>query len=59
MFGEGCFSPVMYLRQANILINQPELLRILNSFEIQVLNFAGKIQNRDKRPCQADSRAHD
>ena len=42
MFGEGCFSPVMYFEAANILINQPELLRILNSFEIQVLNFAAK-----------------
>lgn len=42
MFQEGCFSPVMYFEAANILINQPELLRILNKFEIQVLNFAAK-----------------
>lgn len=42
MFNNGCFSPVMYFEAANVLAKQPELLRIMNKFEIQVLNFAGK-----------------
>ena len=42
MFNNGCFSPVMYYEAANVLNQQPELLRIINKFEIQVLNFAGK-----------------
>ncbi|MCR5737308.1 MAG: DUF5717 family protein [Eubacterium sp.] len=42
LFGEGCYSPVMYYEAANIIAKQPELLRIINKFEIQVLNFAGK-----------------
>lgn len=42
MFNNGCVSPVMYFEAANVLNKQPELLRIINKFEIQVLNFAGK-----------------
>ncbi len=42
LFGDGCYSPVMYYEAANIIAKQPELLRIINKFEIQVLNFAGK-----------------
>ena len=42
LFTEGCYSPVMYFEAANIIAKQPELLRIINKFEIQVLNFAGK-----------------
>ncbi len=42
MFHNGCFSPIMYYEAANVLCRQPELLRILNKFEVQVLNFAGK-----------------
>lgn len=42
MFNEGCHSPVMYYEAANVLNKQPELLRVLNKFEIQVLNFAAK-----------------
>lgn len=42
MFNSGCLSPVMYFEAVNVLSKQPELLRIINKFEIQVLNFAGK-----------------
>lgn len=42
MFNSGCVSPVMYYEAAKVLNEQPELLRMLNKFEIQVLNFAGK-----------------
>lgn len=42
MFNEGCYSPVMYYEAANVLNKQPELLRVLNKFEVQVLNFAAK-----------------
>lgn len=42
MFNNGCFSPVMYFEAANVINKQPELLRVLNKFEVQVLNFAGK-----------------
>lgn len=42
MFNNGCFSPVMYFEAANVINKQPELLRVINKFEVQVLNFAGK-----------------
>lgn len=42
MFHNGCVSPIMYYEAASVMVKQPELLRVLNSFEIQVLNFAGK-----------------
>lgn len=42
MFNKGCTSPVMYYEAAKIINKQPELLRVMNRFEIQVLNFAGK-----------------
>ncbi len=42
MFHNGCTSPIMYYEAANVLNQQPELLRILNKFELQVLNFAGR-----------------
>lgn len=42
MFNKGCNSPVMYFEAANVLNQQPELLRVINRFELQVLNFAGK-----------------
>ena len=32
----------MYYEAAKIINKQPELLRVMNRFEIQVLNFAGK-----------------
>lgn len=42
MFNNGCFSPIMYFEAANVIMKQPELLRVLNKFEVQVLNFAAK-----------------
>lgn len=42
MFNKGCNSPVMYFEAASVLNQQPELLRVINRFELQVLNFAGK-----------------
>lgn len=42
MFNNGCFSPAMYFEAANVIIKQPEILRVLNRFEVQVLNFAAK-----------------
>lgn len=40
----GCISPVMYLEALLILNAQPVLLRVLNHFELQVLNFGCKYQ---------------
>lgn len=42
MFSKGCISPVMYYEAAGIILKQPELLRVINQFEIQVLNFIGR-----------------
>lgn len=42
MFSKGCKSPIMYFEAANVLNQQPELLRVVNRFELQVLNFAGR-----------------
>ncbi len=41
-FNKGCSSPAMYLEACNILNEQPELLRMLNSFEINVLTFGAR-----------------
>ena len=41
-FNKGCRSPIMYYEAASVLNQQPELLRVINRFELQVLNFAGK-----------------
>lgn len=41
-FSKGCKSPIMYFEAASVLNKQPELLRVINTFELQVLNFAGK-----------------
>ncbi len=42
LFAQGCHSPVMYYEASDILVKQPELLRVINPFEVQVLNFAGR-----------------
>ena len=42
MFNNGCHSPMMYYEAANVIVEQPEILRVVNQFEIQVLNFIGK-----------------
>lgn len=41
-FLKGCRSPLIYYEALKILNESPELLRIFNSFEIQVLNFGAK-----------------
>ena len=41
-FNDGCISPVMYLEALNIYNAQPELLRLFNRFEIQVIAFGIK-----------------
>lgn len=43
-FNDGCVSPVMYLEAINIFNAQPVLLRVLNSFEMQVVNFGCKYE---------------
>lgn len=41
-FNKGCTSPVMYYEAVMVLNAEPALLRIINSFEIQILNFGAK-----------------
>ena len=38
----GCYSTLMYYEALYVLNKQPQLLRMLNSFELQVLNFGSK-----------------
>ena len=37
-FNAGCTSPVMYIEALNIYNDQPDLLRVMNRFEIQVIS---------------------
>lgn len=37
-FNNGCTSPVMYIEALNIYNEQPDLLRVMNRFEIQVIS---------------------
>ncbi len=39
---KGCNSPLMYYEALDVLNHQPELLRMMNSFELQVLYFGHK-----------------
>lgn len=39
VFSKGCTSPVIYLESIRIINSQPVLLRVLNSFETQVIRF--------------------
>lgn len=41
-FHNGCTSPIMYYEALQILNGQPTLLRVLNDFELQVLQFGCK-----------------
>ncbi|MBE5959325.1 MAG: hypothetical protein E7254_10760 [Lachnospiraceae bacterium] len=41
-YNKGCTSPVMYFEAISVLNEQPALLRIINPFELQVLNFGAK-----------------
>lgn len=38
-FARGCTSPIIYLEAIRIFNKQPALLRVLNSFETQVIRF--------------------
>lgn len=41
-FNKGCISPIMFFEAAKVISEQPELLRVINRFEVQLLNFASK-----------------
>lgn len=41
-YNNGMWSPLMYYEAMTVLNKQPELLRILNEFEIQILIFGSK-----------------
>lgn len=41
-FGRGMNSPLMYYEAMSIFIEFPELLRVLDEFELQVLNFGSR-----------------
>lgn len=41
-FHNGCISPVMYYEALQIMNAQPTLLRVINDFELQVLQFGCK-----------------
>jgi hypothetical protein len=42
LFREGCFSPVIYMEALILINNNPPLVRKLDDFEIQVINFGVK-----------------
>lgn len=48
-FKLGCHSTLMYYEALYVLNKQPELLRVINSFELQVLNFGSKYDAIDLR----------
>lgn len=41
-FKKGCFSPIMYYEALTVINSDPMLVRILNKFEIRVLEFGLK-----------------
>ena len=48
-FNIGCRSTLMYYEALYVLNRQPALLRVLNNFELQVLNFGAKYGTIDLR----------
>lgn len=65
-YSDGCTSPIIYIEAIQILNRQPVLLRMLNSFEIQVLNYAfrydlleSKLVERFMSVIHEDGRASD
>lgn len=50
-FNKGCTSPALYIEACNILNEQPALLRVLNTFEINVLCFGMKHNIINHRLC--------
>lgn len=51
-FNKGCSSPALYIEACNILNEQPVLLRVLNSFEVNVLFFGARHGILDKQLCE-------
>ena len=50
-FNKGCNSPALYIEACNILNEQPMLLRVLNSFEVNVLYFGIRYGILSKKLC--------
>ncbi len=50
-FNKGCNSPALYIEACNILNDQPMLLRVLNTFEVNVLYFGIRYGILSKRLC--------
>jgi len=42
LFSEGCTSPIIYLESLALINNNPPLVRKLDSFELQVINYGVK-----------------
>ncbi len=51
-FNRGCSSPALYIEACNILNGQPVLLRVLNSFEVNVLLFGARNGILDMPVCE-------
>ncbi len=50
-FNNGCFSPALYIEACNIFNEHPALLRVLNTFEINVLCFGIKHKIINRKLC--------
>lgn len=48
-YNRGCRSPLMYFEALNAFSRQPALLRVINDFELQVLNFGCKHEGINNR----------
>lgn len=48
-YNDGCSSPILYVEACIILNEHPELLRVLNSFEINIIYFGAKNGLLDKK----------
>ena len=48
-YNKGCRSPLMYFEALNAFSRQPMLLRVINDFELQVLNFGCKYEGISNR----------
>lgn len=51
-FNRGCNSPALYIEACNIFNEQPVLLRVLNSFELNVLYFGIKYGMLSDKLCK-------
>ena len=50
-FNRGCNSPALYIEACNIFNEQPALLRVLNTFELNVLYFGIKYGMLTQKLC--------